>query len=113
MKAFKVEKLVKRKQPTFAKKKKSNKDSELNVPIVSSVEEHQGILIKKDLSTTSDFIVYFFGNEDYNESQSSLTFYELLALLLLDDYLKMLFNCYDFFKTSMFNVSSLIKIIHT
>ena len=113
MKAFKVEKLVKRKQPTFAKKKKSNKDSELNVPIVSSVEEHQGILIKKDLSTTSDFIVNFFDNEDYNESESSLTFYELLALPLLDNYLKMLFNCYDFFETSMFNVSSLIKIIHT
>ena len=34
-----VEKLVKRKQPTCAKKKKTNRDSELNVPIDTSVEE--------------------------------------------------------------------------
>ena len=108
-----VKKLVKRKQQPFAKKKKPNKDSELNVPIVTSVKEHQGILIIKDLSNASDFIVNFFDNEDYDDSESLSTVYEVLALPLLDDYLKMLFNYYDSFKILMFNVSSLIKIIHT
>ena len=37
-----VERLLKKKQQLFAKKKKPNKDSELNVPIVTSVEELVG-----------------------------------------------------------------------
>ena len=37
-----VEKLLKKKQQTFAKKKKPHEDSELNVPIVTSVEELVG-----------------------------------------------------------------------
>ena len=32
----------------------------------------QGIVISKDLSNSSDFIVIFFDNEDYGESESSL-----------------------------------------
>ena len=47
----------------------------------------QGIVISKDLSNYSDFIVNFFDNEDHDESESSLNVYEVLALLLLDDYL--------------------------
>ena len=47
----------------------------------------QGIVISKDLSNYSDFIVNFFNNEDHDESESSLNVYEVLALLLLDDYL--------------------------
>ena len=65
------------------------------------------------MSNASDFTVNFFDNEDYDDSESLLTVYEVLALPLLDDYLKMLFNYYDSFKILMFNVSSLIKIIHT
>ena len=40
----------------------------------------QGIVICKDLSNFSDFLVNVFGNEDYHESESSLNVYELLAL---------------------------------
>ena len=47
----------------------------------------QGIVICKDLSFSSDFIVNFFDNEDYDEIESSLNVYEVLALPLLDDYL--------------------------
>ena len=47
----------------------------------------QGIVISKDLSNSSDFIVNFFDNEDYDESESSLNVYEVLTLPLLDDYL--------------------------
>ena len=47
----------------------------------------QGILLSKDLSSSSDFIVNFFDNEDNDESESSLNVYEVLKLLLLDDYL--------------------------
>ena len=47
----------------------------------------QGIVISKDLSNSSDFIVNFFNKEDYDESESSLNVYEVLALPLLDDYL--------------------------
>ena len=47
----------------------------------------QGIVISKDLSNYSDFIVNFYHNEDHDESESSLNVYEVLALLLLDDYL--------------------------
>ena len=47
----------------------------------------QEIVISKDLSNYSDFIVNFFDNEDHDESESSLNVYEVLALLLLDDYL--------------------------
>ena len=42
-------------------------------------------MISKDLSNSSDFIVNFFNNEDYDES--SLNVYEVLALPLSDDYL--------------------------
>ena len=120
-----------KKQKPFEKKKKPNEDLELNVPIVTSVEElvgkkvqhltfdyndeenffpgvvlcqkpnsdtelvirydcedrlrqrfindeendiwwEQGIVIGKDLSNSSDFIVNFFDNQDYDESESSL-----------------------------------------
>ena len=44
-------------------------------------------MISKDLSNSSDFIVRFFDNEDYDESESSLNVYEVLALPFLDDYL--------------------------
>ena len=47
----------------------------------------QGIVISKDLRNSSDFLVNFFDNEDYDESESSLNIYEVLALRLLDDYL--------------------------
>ena len=47
----------------------------------------QRIMISEDLSNSSDFIVNFFDNEDYDESESSLNFYEILVLPLLDDYL--------------------------
>ena len=47
----------------------------------------QGIVISKDWSNSSDFIVNFFDNEDYDESKSSLNVYEVLALPVLDDYL--------------------------
>ena len=46
----------------------------------------QGIVISKDLSNSSDFIVNFFDNENYDESESSLNIYEVLALPLLEDY---------------------------
>ena len=46
----------------------------------------QGIVISKDLSNYSDFTVNFF-DKDHDESESSLNVYEVLALLLLDDYL--------------------------
>ena len=35
----------------------------------------QGIVISKDLSNSSDFIVNFFGNEDYDQSEFSLNVY--------------------------------------
>ena len=44
-------------------------------------------MISKDLRNSSDFLVNFFDNEDYDESESSLNIYEVLALRLLDDYL--------------------------
>ena len=44
-------------------------------------------MICKDLSFSSDFIVNFFDNEDYDEIECSLNVYEVLALPLLDDYL--------------------------
>ena len=44
-------------------------------------------MISKDLSSSSDFIVIFFDNEDYDESESLLNVYEVLALSFLDDYL--------------------------
>ena len=47
----------------------------------------QGIVISKDSRNSSDFLVNFFDNEDYDESESSLNIYEVLALRLLDDYL--------------------------
>ena len=47
----------------------------------------QGIVISKDLSNSLHFIVNFFDKEDYDESESSLNVYEVLALPLLDDYL--------------------------
>ena len=47
----------------------------------------QGIVISKDWSNSSDFIVNFFDNEDYAESKSSLNVYEVLTLPVLDDYL--------------------------
>ena len=47
----------------------------------------QGFVIYKDLNNSSDFIVNFFDNEDYDEIKFSLNLYEVLALPLLDDYL--------------------------
>ena len=47
----------------------------------------QGIVLSKDLSNSLYFIVTFFDKEDYDESESSLNVYEVLALPLLDDYL--------------------------
>ena len=44
-------------------------------------------MISKDLTKSSDFIVNFFDNENYDESESSLNVQEVLALPLLDDYL--------------------------
>ena len=44
-------------------------------------------MISKALSKSSDFIVNFVENEDYDDSESSLIVYEILALPLLDDYL--------------------------
>ena len=61
----------------------------------------QGIVISKDFSHSSDLIINVFDNEDYNESESSLNVYEVLALPLLDDY--------DFFNNFMFSISSLKK----
>ena len=47
-----VDKLLKKKQQSFAKKKKPNEDLELNVPIVTSVEELVG---KKVQHLTFDY----------------------------------------------------------
>ena len=47
----------------------------------------QGIVISKELSKSSDFIVNFFDNEDHDESESSINVYEVMVLPLLDDYL--------------------------
>ena len=44
-------------------------------------------MISKDLSNSANFIVNFFNNEDYDESESSLNVHEVLALPLFDDYL--------------------------
>ena len=44
-------------------------------------------MIYKDLDNSSDFIVNFFDNEDYDEIKFSLNLYEVLALPLLDNYL--------------------------
>ena len=41
----------------------------------------------EDLSNSSDFMVDFIDNEDYDQSESSLNVYKVLALPLLDDYL--------------------------
>ena len=38
----------------------------------NDIRWEQGIVISKDLSNSSDFIVIFFDNEDYDESESSL-----------------------------------------
>ena len=54
---------------------------------MTSVWWEQGIVISKDLSNSLHFIVNFFDKEDYDESESSLNVYEVLASLLLDDYL--------------------------
>ena len=47
----------------------------------------QGIVISKDLNNSSGFIVNFFDNDQYAESDSSLNIYEVLVLPLIDDYL--------------------------
>ena len=47
----------------------------------------QGIAISKDLNNSSGFIVNFFDNDQYAESDSSLNIYEVLVLPLIDDYL--------------------------
>ena len=44
-------------------------------------------MINKDLSNSSDFIVNFFDNKDYDESGSLVNVCEVLAFPLLDDYL--------------------------
>ena len=44
-------------------------------------------MISKDLNNSSVCIANFFDNEDYDERESSLNVYEVLALPLLDDYL--------------------------
>ena len=44
-------------------------------------------MISKYLSNSSDFIVDFFDNENYDKTESSQNVYEVLALLFLDDYL--------------------------
>ena len=43
-------------------------------------------MISKDLGNSLDFVLNFFDNEDYSESESSLNVYEVLALPLLGDY---------------------------
>ena len=47
----------------------------------------QVIVISKDLSNSSDFIVNLRDNEDYIESESSLNVHEVLPLPLLNNYL--------------------------
>ena len=47
----------------------------------------QGIVISQDLNNSSNFIVNFFDNDEYDESDSSLNIYEVLVLPLIDDYL--------------------------
>ena len=44
----------------------------------------QWIFISQDLNSSSDFIVYFFGNDEYDESESSLNIYEVLVLSLVN-----------------------------
>ena len=44
----------------------------------------QQIFISHDLNSSSNFIVYFFGNDEYDESQSSLNIYEVLMLLFVN-----------------------------
>ena len=51
----------------------------------------QGIVISQDLNNSSNFIVNFFDNDEYDESDSSLNICEVLVLPLIDDYLN-----YDF-----------------
>ena len=46
-----------------------------------------GIVISQDLNNSSNFIVNFFDNDEYDESDSSLNIYEVLVLPLIDDYL--------------------------
>ena len=47
----------------------------------------QEIVISQDLNNSSNFIVNFFDNNEYDESDSSLNIYEVLVLPLIDDYL--------------------------
>ena len=47
----------------------------------------QGIAISQDLNNSFNFIVNFFDNDEYDESDSSLNIYEVLVLPLIDDYL--------------------------
>ena len=51
----------------------------------------QGIVISQDLNSSSNFIVNFFDNDEYDESDSSLNICEVLVLPLIEDYLN-----YDF-----------------
>ena len=46
----------------------------------------QGIVISQDLNNSSNFVVNFFDNDEY-ESDSSLNIHEVLVLPLIDDYL--------------------------
>ena len=59
---------------------------------MANIEENdfwweQGIVISQDLNNSSNFIVNFFDNDEYDESDSSLNIYEVLVLPLIDDYL--------------------------
>ena len=47
----------------------------------------QGIAISQVLNSSSNFIVNFFDNDEYDESDSLLNMYEVLVLPLIDDYL--------------------------
>ena len=69
-------------------------------------------MISKDLSNSLHFIVNFFDKEDYDESESSLNVYEVLALPLSDDYLNHDVQFLCFFINFMFDISSLKKV-HT
>ena len=47
----------------------------------------QGIVISQDLNNSSNFIVNFFDNDEYDEIDSSLNIFEVLVLPIIDDYL--------------------------
>ena len=47
----------------------------------------RGIVISQDLNNSSNFIVNFFDNDEYDEIDSSLNIFEVLVLPIIDDYL--------------------------